>query len=415
MINRFRKRFVLMVMVSLVIMTVINNTAINIVNGLNYIKVADDSTQLLLSSIQEEEKKDKPDKKEEPHNRERPEQKRGENYKEKLRSARYFTVKTDKNGEITEIDLDNVVITQDQEAKEYTKEALSTNKETGQTGIYRFRSVDTQDGKIILFVDFYNQLSSLRSFFFISWSICIASLLVVFAVCVYLSERVVRPFVEVREKQRRFISDAGHEIKTPITIINADIEVLKTETGENEWIEDITRQTRRLAELTDDLVFLSKTEEEPNIALSGVDLSKIALETLESFKSMEKLKGLKIETNIEEQIEILGDARSIKRLFTVLFDNAVKYAPEGDTVTFILKKQGKNSFIEIENTATELEKGDIPNLFDRFYRGKKSRGERVKGHGLGLSVAKAVTNLHKGKITASLSKQRFKITVVLPL
>ena len=256
---------------------------------------------------------------------------------------------------------------------------------------------------------------SFNTFLFISILITVVGLITVFILMYFLSKRIIRPFVESQEKQKRFIADAGHEIKTPVTIIDADTEVLRLEMGDNEWLDDIRRQTKRMGSLTDDLVFLSRIDDNLTLTFGQVNISDIAQETLENFGSLAKIKGITIESEIEKDVIIHADKKSVERLLSVLLDNAVKYSPEQDVISASLKKQSKNILVTVENTAMNLDKKDVVRVFDRFYRADKSRNDGVKGYGLGLSMARAIVEAHKGKISASLTKSRFKISVTLPI
>ena len=224
----------------------------------------------------------------------------------------------------------------------------------------------------------------------------------VFVLILIFSKRIIRPISESYEKQKRFITDAGHELKTPITIINADADVLEAELLEsNEWLDDIRKQTSRLTRLTNDLVYLSKMQEDDAKVLKSVfSISEIAADTCQSFYAVAISKNKKFAYSIQPDLLMLGDEQAITKLLTILIDNAIKYSPEGGIIRLNVKKDGKTILIHAYNATDNIEKGSANHLFDRFYRTDASRNSETGGFGLGLSVAKAVVEAHRGKISA---------------
>ncbi|HAW15985.1 MAG TPA: two-component sensor histidine kinase, partial [Clostridiales bacterium] len=196
-------------------------------------------------------------------------------------------------------------------------------------------------------------------------------------------------------------TDAGHEIKTPLAIINADADVLIAENGEdNEWVNDIKKQTARLSELTNDLIFLSKMEEggEPSVS-SKIDLSDVLSDRVSSFKAVALAGGKTITTNIDKDVFINGDPDRVSELINILLDNAVKYSPEGKEIFAGCSLRGKTAVLEVENESlSRLTDKDLDSLFDRFYRADRSRNSQSGGFGIGLSVAHAIVRSMDGKI-----------------
>lgn len=242
-----------------------------------------------------------------------------------------------------------------------------------------------------------------------------AGLITVFILVLIFSRAVVRPLEESYQKQKRFITDAGHEIKTPLTIIDANAEVLEMEVGENEWIRSIKNQVKRLSELTGKLVFLSKMDEESNILnFEDFSLSDAVSETAFPFETMAKAKNKELSINIEPNIIYRGDEYSIRQLVSVLLDNAIKYSPDGGKTELSLSSDGKRKRLRVKNSVEKIEKGDHSVLFERFYRSDESRNSQTGGHGIGLSIAKAIVTAHKGKISAhSEDGKSIEFTVIL--
>ena len=251
------------------------------------------------------------------------------------------------------------------------------------------------------------------------WSITVvwAGLLAVFLLLLILSKRIVRPVAESYEKQRRFITDAGHELKTPLTIIGADTDLLELDLGENEWLDDIKRQTKRLTGLTQDLIYLARMDEEqPQLQPIEFPLSDMAEELGQSFQNLAAAQSKQFLTEIQPMLSLTGDEKAIRQLMSILLDNAVKYTPEGGRISFALKKEGRSIRLSVSNdTAVPMEKGVLDRLFDRFYRTDQSRNSSTGGYGLGLSIARSIVSAHKGKIRAENSGgNNLTITASLP-
>lgn len=231
-----------------------------------------------------------------------------------------------------------------------------------------------------------------------------------------LSKRIVRPVAESYEKQKQFITDAGHELKTPLTIIGADADLAEMEWGENQWIQDIRRQTQRLTELTQDLIYLSRMEEE-GLSLQSIDfpLSDVAEEMAHSFLPLAQNQGKRLEIAVQPMLSFRGDEKSIRQLCSILLDNALKYSPQEGELLFRLEKQGKNILLSVSNTTSQpIKKEELCHLFDRFYRTDPSRNSLIGGYGLGLSIARSIVTAHKGKIRAE-SPQESVLTIQVTL
>lgn len=236
--------------------------------------------------------------------------------------------------------------------------------------------------------------------------------------CAYgliFSRLAVKPFAESYQKQKRFITDASHEIKTPLTIIEANTEVLNMEYGENEWLKSTSNQVKRLTKLTERLVYLSRMDEEREVLQkTDFSISDAVYEAARSFKAMAKSQNKTLNISVQPNVSYYGDESSIIRLVSLLLENAMKYSDDEGTVSLKFCTNGKNKVLSVKNTVAEIQKGKLDMLFDRFYRIDKSRNSQTGGFGIGLSVAKAIVNAHKGKITAvSADGKSIEITAVL--
>ncbi len=329
--------------------------------------------------------------------------------------TRYFSVVLTENGDVSSTNVQKVAAIDNEDANAYALRAWKRQQTSGFLSSYRYLMEHTPEGTRIIFVDCTRNLSTFRAFLFTSILVSILGLLSVFVLVLFFSRLVMKPVAESYEKQRQFITDAGHEIKTPLAIIEANRELLEMEYGENEWNNSIQRQTARLADLTNGLIYLSRMEEaEKHLQHMDFSISALAEETAQSFQTLADLQDRHFSVEIEPLLSYCGDESSIHRLFSILIDNAIKYSPPQGTVKVTLNKRGKNIQFMVYNTVAHLSAESLPFLFDRFYRADSSRNSETGGYGIGLSIARAITDAHKGKISAkSTDGQSLLITVIL--
>ena len=332
--------------------------------------------------------------------------------------SRYFAAWFADDGALSRLNLDSLASLTEEEALTLAENVYASGKDRGFAGEYRCCRTSCDGETLLLFLNCERELSTFRTFLYASVGISLVGTLAVFLLLLLFSGRIVRPIAESYEKQKQFITDAGHELKTPITIIRADADVLQSELDEeNEWITDIRRQTSRLAELTSDLIYLSKMEEE-NAALpmQELSLSELVDETARSFQALAFSKGKVFSASVAPDLRVSGDEKALAKLVSILLDNAMKYSPEGGTVELRLEQLGKAARLSVKNSSAPMEKGSADRLFERFAREDRSRNSESGGFGLGLAIAKAVTEAHRGKIHAqSEDGASLTVTAELPL
>ena len=419
MIRDLRKKFILVAMLS----TMLVLTAImGVVNFSNYREMLDRADEMTALLEQNDGKFPEEPSRHEQDDTETPPAKPENDEKDKSRfsvetpfETRYFTVTVDENGEVTDCDLDRIAAVDEETAEEYTQTAQQKNKTTGFQGIYRYRVTETEDGAKYVFLDCRREISNFRTVLVTTISVSLLGLAAVFVLVVIFSRMVFRPVEESIQKQKRFITDASHELKTPLTIIDANIEVMEMESGESQWTKSTRKQIQRLSGLVQQLVTLSRLDEEKGLEEKcEFNLSEAVSECVQPYESLAQTREKNLTLNIEEDITYTGDERSIRQLAGILMDNAVKYSSENGNITLTLKKKGKKIFLEVYNDADDLPQGKLDVLFERFYRLDSSRNSGTGGSGIGLSMAKAIVQAHKGKITAGNKNGRgLTITVIL--
>ncbi len=389
MIRQLRRRFIVVSMVSVVVVLFVLMLGINITNAVRVDRSAND-----ILTVLSENQGSFPSANGRPHSRPLPSP-------ETPFETRYFSVLLNTDGTVRRVNTGYIAAVTPDTAVQYAQRAFTQSREQGYTSVYKYRRIDTESGILYLFLNRERELSTLRSFFLSSLYISLIGIAAVFVLILFLSRRAIRPIAESYEKQKRFITDASHELKTPLTIIDANTEVLELEQGENEWTTSIRNQVTRLASLTDSLTALCRMEETGS-ARNTVEfsLSNAVRETLEPFEAPARLNEKQLITNIENGITLNGDERAIRQLVSLLADNAVKYAEEGGSIVFSLYRQGKHRVLSCYNPVHSIEIGNQDRLFNRFYRADPSRSSDIRGSGIGLSIAKAIVESMNGHITA---------------
>lgn len=333
--------------------------------------------------------------------------------------SRYFSVLLQEDGGVLYADTSKIASVDPETAVEYALTVLYQEKNRGFTDGYRFLRTAEDDIVRITFLNCNSRLDSFRTFLCASILIAAIGFAAVFFVICFFAGRIIRPIAESYEKQKRFITDAGHEIKTPLTIINANVDLLEMEIEENESLADIRQQTSRLAALTNDLVYLARMEEaEHTLPMIESPISEIVRETAEPFRVPAQADGKTLRLEISPLLSVRGNDKAIRQLVSVLLDNALKYSPTGGEIALTLTGQGRQVVLTVRNTvASPIDPKTLDRVFDRFYRTDPSRNSSLGGHGIGLSVAKAIVSAHSGRIAASASEDgmTFCITVWFPV
>lgn len=330
--------------------------------------------------------------------------------------ARYFSVVLTVEGDTVRADTGRIAAVSTDEAVEYAKAVLAGGKNKGFKGNYRYSVTDEDGNKLITFLDRTRELDSFKTFLLSSIIVSFAGFAVVLVIIIIVSGRIIRPIAEAYEKQKRFITDASHELRTPLAIINANLDVIEDEVNDAESINDMRNQTERLKNLTEDLVTLSRMEEGgTSLVKEPFDASKVAFDMAEGFKALADGKDVTYTVSVTPDITVNGDKKAFSKLVSILLDNAVKYTNIGGSIEFELNAAGKSAVLTCKNTTqSEMDKESISHVFDRFYRTDSSRNSQSGGHGIGLSIAKAIVEAHSGKITATaLTPNEFLITVII--
>ncbi|MBP3831280.1 MAG: HAMP domain-containing histidine kinase [Clostridia bacterium] len=327
-----------------------------------------------------------------------------------LKNDRYIegVYKVEVNNNNASSKLDNV----NDEIKNYAIEVSNRRFDEGYIGnyIYKVRNIGI-NGKEVTLIESENTIKQLKATIIISIVIGILGLIIIYLIAQKISKTIVKPVEESFEKQKQFISDASHELKTPLAVIEANADVLQDKVGENKWITYIQNEVQSMDKLVNDLLVLARMEKTNTSNNQKFDLSKEVQMSVSVFESMIYEKKIKLETNINEGIEFVGDKEDIKHVISILLDNGIKHTEENNKIIVNLLKEKNNIKIEVKNQGEPIPEEERKKIFERFYRVDKARSRSEKRYGLGLSIAKGIVEKYKGSIYAN-SKDGFTSFIV---
>lgn len=332
--------------------------------------------------------------------------------------TRYFMV-TLVEGQVVDVNTARIAAVGAKRAASIAARLRAKGWTSGFSGNYRY-TTDVQDDEITyVFVDCSRELASFHSFLNASVAISCIGWLAVLAIVTVASGAVIRPMVESYSKQKRFITDASHEIKTPLAVIDAANEVQEIESGESEWTQSIHEQVARLTALTERLVFLARMDEgSAGFTMASIDLSEAVDKAAAPFESVAVSRGKRLSMSVATGVRAHADAAAVTQVVELLLDNATRYASEGSVIELSLRAvsrgAGKGSAeLVVSNAVDELPEGDLDRLFDRFYRADVSRSSKTGGSGVGLSVVRAIAEAHGGSASVCGHGNQITFTVRL--
>ena len=331
---------------------------------------------------------------------------------------RFFSLLMEENGKIKELNLKNIAAFTEKEAIEYASFVLNSGRTTGffkkDRATYAFLITENKNNDVaIVIMDCTPDISIVEDFMRVSITLgCLSTLLYVIILAI-LSNFAIKPFVRNVENQKRFITNAGHELKTPIAIISANTEAMELINGKNQWTESILKQVRRLSKMINDLIILAKVGEktESEIIFTKINFSEIAIEVVKSFEQMAIEQKKQLEYKIEPDVFIKSEGKCLYELINILVDNAVKYCDDGGSVQTELITKKKEVILSVSNNYADGKNVDYSRFFERFYRGDISHSSEKAGYGIGLSIANELVQLLKGKIQVKYIDGRIIFTI----
>ena len=328
-------------------------------------------------------------------------------------ATRFFVLRFQDDGALVQADLTKIASVTEDDTAVYLNAAVKKGTGYGYCGSYRFYVTDTDDGQhLAIFLDCYQSLRAVRTV--LVWSLAADALctLLVLGLVVLLSRRAIDPVVRSAEQQKQFITDASHELKTPITVIATSLKVLEMEVGRQKWIDKARGQTEKLTSLVNSLVTLSRMDEEESpLKKEPFPISEAVWETAESFTELAASAGHPLTVQVTEGLVCCGDEYAVRQLASILLDNAVKYAAPDSPITLTLEKSRRGVVLRTANRCEDAAHIDTAKLFDRFYRADPSR--TAGGFGIGLSIARSIAEGHRGSISAAVDGDTITFTAEL--
>lgn len=407
MIDRLRRQFIMIAMLSVTLVVLLTAVSINVFNYLS----TDKSLSGTLQMIEENQgmipqfpggKPGKP-----PRDQFNP---------ETPYSTRYFVLYYSADGTLDRADMRHIAAVTEEDASRFLSVALDRGEGMGYTGNYKYYVTRAGEGRYLaIFLDCQRELHSIRTFALISLLVAAISVALVYVLIWLFSKKAIEPTVKSVEKQKRFITDASHELKTPLTVIATSLKVLEMEVGRQKWIDKAQAQTEHMTRLVNDLVTLARLDEEkPPLRFVRFDISGVVAETAESFRDFAAAEGHPLEIEAAPGLSCRGDEYAIRQLVSILLDNAVKYADSGGSIRLRLESAPRGVMLRVSNPCAGLDITELDKLFDRFYRPDRSRSKQTGGFGVGLSIARSIVEAHHGSIRAECPEEGvIQFTVVL--
>ena len=309
----------------------------------------------------------------------------------------FYSVAVSYDGEILEVKNGMSTVHTDEELVRLTESIIKSGRNNGTENNLAFYKTDKEGYTLVTFMD--NTIVNENAMTLFRYTLIFGgvALVLFFFLSVYLARRIVNPLEENYHKQKQFISDAGHELKTPVSVVSANAELLSREIGDNQWLQNIQYENERMGMLVGQLLDLARTE---NVApqMEHIDFSRLVAGESLPFESVAFEKGLNLNTNITSNTGVIGNSTQLKQLVSILLDNAIRHSKEKGEVWLTLTKEHGVAKLSVINKGDEIPVEQREQIFERFYRVDAVRNGEDKHYGLGLAIAKAITTTHKGNI-----------------
>lgn len=326
----------------------------------------------------------------------------------------FYSVAFSETGEIMSIDNNTSMGISDEDLTELSEHLISKNRDSGIYGSWVYLIETHQGCTLVVLMD--NMITKGNIGTLLRYTILFGSITIVllFLVSLFLARRIVQPLEESYQKQKQFISDAGHELKTPIAVVSTNLEMLEREFGQSKWLDNARFETNRMTGLIRQLLELARAENSKP-QMNRINLSRIVTGGVLPFECVAFEKNRSLQTNIQDEIYIWGNAEQLGNLVSILTDNALSYAPEHSVITVTLKAERNRVLLSVSNEGSPIPEEQKKHLFERFYRTNPAREEDISHYGLGLAIARAILTSHHGKIEVNYIRNQVVFTASIPI
>jgi len=335
-----------------------------------------------------------------------------------------FTVVTDASGNIEKVNIPFTL--NDDFYSDKMGEIINSEKGRGriksENGYWAYKVMKIDTGFVTAFTEIQAEHTILRNLFLILFMVGLVALTAAFLISLYLANRSIKPVEESYNKQKQFVADASHELKTPLTTINTNVDVLlshpeSTIGSEKKWLEYIKNESERMTKLTNDLLYLARLDHsEGNVIMGKVSFSDAVENVILLMEAVAFEKDVNLAYDIQPDLYVKGSTEQLKQVVMILLDNAIKYTPKKGDIKITLKQENNDAVLTVHNTGEGISEEAQKQIFERFYREDKSRARESGGYGLGLAIAKAVVTQCRGSIKVSSKKNEYTLfTVRIPV
>lgn len=333
-----------------------------------------------------------------------------------IMSSNFFVVRFDRNGTILSTDVSRTSAITEEEAETLALRIYESGKESGRTGRFRYLLAASPTGRVctLVFLDTSGENLSYIRVLLLSGAVGLVCWGLMLVLVIFLSRRAIRPIVENMEKQKQFVTNAGHEIKTPLAIIQSNTEAMELYNGETKWSRNIKEQTVRLNGLMKNLLTLARMDEGAGQGRAEeFSLSDLMAQAVWSFSQPVEVRRITLQVDLQPEIRLRADPTQMEQLLSILLDNAVKYTNQGGTIWISLRREDKRVRFSVQNTCETLPDAPPEKLFDRFYRSDAARTQKTGGYGIGLAVAQSIAAANRGTLRAEyLPPDRIRFTAL---
>lgn len=329
-----------------------------------------------------------------------------------FRLSTFYTVAISKDGSLLDIKNEPPTVYTDEDLLSLAQDIIAQNDTTGTQRDLAFYKADKGDYFLVAFMD--NTVANELALTLYRYTLLFGSiaLVVFFFIAVFLANKIVKPLERNYQKQKQFVSDAGHELKTPISVVSTNAELLSREIGENQWLQNIQYENQRMGILVGQLLDLARTE---NISeqTEQIDLSHLVAGEALPFESVAFEQGLTLHTHIEEQICLQGNSNQLRQLTSILLDNAIRHSTPPGNIILTLRKEHNQIKLAVTNSGAPIPEKQQKQIFERFYRMDSVRNSQDNHYGLGLAIAKGIVSAHRGHIEVSCDEGLVEFRVFL--